>query len=248
MEFINKNNQTVFHPCYVTFESNKWKTILNSYGNYNYNGFSTVFKNKIKSLLIDEQNSLCCYCLKELEKNDSSTIEHLYPHNPQTHNVFTNYHLACTEKINFDFGVRQIPNTLLENLPHDISYYNLLACCKKCNNTRDTKELNPFVFDAEVKKKFSYDDNGNIYSSDYEDEIIKIGLATDYYLNYRRLWKHIAKTESGSIFTNINKLKRIVIKAALELHHKTKSIFYIDFVNNGLKVKEAIQYKYFFDN
>lgn len=248
MEFINKNNQTIFYPHYITFEMNKWNIISNTYGNYSYNGFSTAFKNTIKCLLINEQNNLCCYCLKELECNDSSTIEHLYPHNPQAHNIFTNYHLTCTEKINFNLGVRQIPDALLVNLPHDISYYNLLACCKECNNTRDTKEIRPFIFDIDVKKKFLYDDEGDIYSPDYEDEIIKIGLATDYYLNYRRLWRHIAKTESVSIFTNANKLKKIVIKAALELHLKTKSIFYIDFLKNGLKVKEAIHYKYFFDN
>lgn len=249
MEFINKNNQTIFYPFYIRFENNKWNNSSSNYGNYNYDGFfKNNIKNSVKSLLIDEQNSLCCYCMKHLEKNDSSTIEHLYPNNPQIHNIFTNYHLSCTEKINFNFGVRQFPNTILDNLPHDISYYNLLACCLKCNNTRDTKEIRPFIFVSDIKTKFLYNDEGNIYSNEYEDEIIKIGLADSYYVQYRHLWKHIAKTESNSIFANDKKLKKIVVKAALALHIKTNSIFYIDFVKNGLKVKEAIDYKYFLDN
>lgn len=248
MEFISKVNQAMFHPQYILYENHNWKTSTNRYGKYSYNGFSTIFKSTIKNLLIDEQNGFCCYCLRELEKNDSSTIEHIYPHNPQAHNVFSSYHLNCLEKDSFNFRLRQVPTENLDNLPHDISYYNLLACCKKCNNTRDTKEIRPFVFEVDVKTKFSYNEEGQIYSSEFEDEIIKIGLADSYYLNYRHLWKHIAKTESVSIFTNTNKLKKIVIKAALELHLITNSVFYIDFMKNGLKVKEAIQYKYFFDN
>ena len=249
MEFIEKKNQANFFPYYIKFENNKWNRNSNNYTSYNYDKlYKNNIKNDIKSLLIDEQKNLCCYCMKHLEKNDSSTIEHLYPNNPQAHNIFTNYNLSCVEKKNFNLGVRQIPNTLLDNLPHDISYYNLLASCIKCNHTRDTKEIQPFVFDVNVKMKFSYNEQGNIYSLDFEDEIIKIGLADDYYVNYRYLWKHIARTEKLSIFSNISKLKKIIIKAALELHLITKSLFYIDFMKNGLKVKEAIQYKYFFDN
>lgn len=249
MEFINKFNQTKFHPHYTKFENNKWNLSSNRYGNYDYDGlYKHNIRNDIKSLLIDEQNGLCCYCMKNLEKNDSSSIEHLYPQNPQIHNVFSNYHLTCQETGTFNYSIRQVPTIGLENLPHDISYYNLLACCKICNNTRDTKEIRPFIFISDIKTKFSYNDEGNIYSSEYEDEIIKIGLADSYYLQYRHLWKHIAKTESVSIFTNANKLKRTVVKAALELHIKTNSIFYIDFMKNGIKVKEALDYKYFFDN
>lgn len=248
MEFINKTNQVNFYPYYIFFETNKWNAAIDKYGLYNYGGFSTSFKNTIKGLLLDEQNNLCCYCMKELEKNDSSSIEHLYPNNPQPHNIFLNYGIACTEKSVFDFSSRQIPVANIDNLPHDISYYNIIACCIKCNGTRDTKEIRPFVFDSNVKNEFAYNNTGSIFSLKYQDEITKIDLANDFYVNYRRLWKHIAKTNTASIFSNSNKLKDIVKKAALALFIETKSIFYIDFMNNGLKVKEAIDYKYFFDN
>lgn len=248
MEFINKTNQGIFYPHYITFEYNKWNATTNNYGLYNYSGFSTAFKNTIKGLLIDEQNNLCCYCMKELEKNDSSSIEHLYPNNPQPHNIFINYGITCIEKRLFNLNSKQIPIATLINLPHDISYYNLLACCKKCNKTRDTKEIKPFIFDSNVKNEFAYNYTGSIFSLKYQDEITKIDLANDFYVNYRRLWKHIAKTNTILIFSNSSKLKDIVKKAALALYIETKSIFYIDFMNNGLKVKEAINYKYFFDN
>jgi hypothetical protein len=249
MEFINKTNQIIFHPYYIRFENNKWNAISNNYGAYNYDGFNSAFKNTIKELLIEEQNNLCCYCMKFIKITDSiSSIEHLYPNNPQPHNIFVNYGVTCIEKILFDFTRRQVPNALLDNLPHDVSYYNLVACCISCNNTRDTKEIRSFVFDPNVKNEFSYNDNGNIFSSLYQDEITKIDLANDRHANYRRLWKHIAITNNHTIFSNENKLKRAIIKAALELHLKTKSFFYADFMLNGIKVNEAIMYRYFFDN
>lgn len=249
MEFINKTNQNIFHPHYILFENNKWNAITNNYEKYNYNGFSSAFKKTIKGHLITEQNNLCCYCMKHIEVNDSiSTIEHLYPNNPQPHNIFVNYGLTSIEKKNFNLTTRQIPTALLDNLPHDVSYYNLLACCEKCNNTRDTKEIRPFVFDNNVNNEFAYNATGSIFSLKYQDEITKIDLANDYYVNYRRLWKHIAKTNTISIFSNPNKLKDIVKRSALALHLETKSVFYADFMLNGIKVNEAILYKYFFDN
>jgi hypothetical protein len=136
----------------------------------------------------------------------------------------------------------------LDNLPHDVSYYNLLACCELCNNTRDTKEIRPFVFDTNVKNEFSYNEKGYIYSPLYQNEVFQIGLANDFYVNYRRLWKHIAKTNTISIFSNATKLKDIVKRSALALHLETKSVFYADFMLNGIKVNEAILYKYFFNN
>lgn len=248
MEFIDKINQVGFYPHYLNFETNKWNAVINEYGAYNYKGFSTAFKNTIKGVLIKEQNHLCCYCMKHLEVNDSSSIEHLYPNNPQPHNSFVSYGVTCIEKKLFDFTTRKVPTPLLDNLPHDISYYNLLACCKLCNNTRGTNEIRSFVFDTSVKKEFLYNDKGNVFSALYQDEIIKIGLANDYYVYYRRLWKYIAKTNTVLNFSNPNRLKDIVKRAALALHLETKSIFYADFIFNGLKVDEAIKYKYFFDN
>lgn len=248
MEFINKISQIIFYPHYIRFENNKWNAISNNYGAYKYDGFSSNFKNTIKGHLITEQNNLCCYCMKQLIVNDFSSIEHLFPNNPQAHNVFLNYSLTCIEKSFFDFSSRQIPVGNLNNLPHDISYYNLLACCKKCNNTRDTKEIRPFIFDYNVKNEFAYNNTGNIFSLKYQDEITKIDLANAYYVNYRRLWKYIAITNTDTIFSNENKLKKTIIKAALELHLETKSFFYADFMLNGIKVNEAIMYRYFFDN
>ncbi|MDM1413274.1 hypothetical protein [Myroides odoratimimus] len=246
MEFIDKTGQANFHPHYIVFESHKWNAVKDHYGKYNFDGFSTTFKNTIKGLLIGEQNDLCCYCMKELEINDSSSIEHLYPNNPQPHNVFLSYSLMCIQKSQFSFGIRQIPTNNLDNLPHDISYYNLLACCTKCNNKRDNKEIRPFVFDINVNNEFSYDDEGNIFSLKYQDEITKIDLANDYYVNYRRLWKYIAKTNKTPLPSNINALKRVIIKASLGLYLNTKSVFYADFLKNGVKVNEAIKYIYFF--
>ncbi|MFV0152931.1 hypothetical protein OBJ97_06840 [Empedobacter falsenii] len=186
--------------------------------------------------------------MKHLEKNDSTTIEHLYPQKPQPYNSFTNYSITCIEKTTFNYLNRNLPNSNLDNLPHDISYYNLLACCKNCNHTRGTKELKPFVFDNAVKTKFHYNINGNIYSNEYADEISNIGLASERYVNFRRLWKYIASKHPNIVSFDYRSLEKIIKTSALEMYNTTKSLFYIEFTMNGLLVKEAFQYRYFYNN
>jgi len=247
MEFIQKNNYSLFLADYQRFEVNKWNSVLTNYGlNYNYLGLGPT-KVNIKELLIDEQNYLCCYCLKRLEKNDTSSIEHLFPHNPQPHNIFANYVLNCIPKSSFNYALRQIPTATLDNLPHDISYYNLLACCKKCNNSRDTKEIRPFVFQPTVSNDFSYDIEGNIFSAVYSPEIATIGLADRFYVRYRKIWKQI-KQDLGTapLPTDDKKLIKIVKEKAAKIYVKDRDLFYLQMLNNDLHVMETIKYSYFF--
>ncbi|MFV0177846.1 hypothetical protein OBK27_13025 [Empedobacter falsenii] len=249
MEYINKCNQSVFLPFYTLFENNKWIINESKYSeSYNYDGLRNPIKENIKFALIDEQNNLCCYCMKHLEKNDSSTIEHLYPHNPQFYNIFENYSITCIEKVNFNYSSRNIPNPDLDNLPHDLSYYNFIACCSNCNGNRGTKEIKPFVFDPDVKSKFTYDNNGNIYSVEYLDEIYKIGLATEHYVNYRRLWKELYLGHPNFHLYILDKQKKVIKEVALKLFTSTNILFYLNFSNNGLLVLKTMDYIYFYNN
>jgi len=247
MEFIQKSNYALFLADYQTFEVNTWNNTLTNYGlNYNYQSLGHI-KANIRELLIDEQNYLCCYCLKRLEKDDTSSIEHLFPHNPQPHNIFANYALNCIEKSSFDYAIRQIPTQTLDNLPHDISYYNLLACCKKCNNSRDTNEIRPFVFQPTISGDFSYDIEGNIFSALYSPEIAAIGLADKFYIRYRKIWKQIKQDLGTSpLPVNDKKLKKIIKEKAAKIFTKDPDYFYLEMMSNELYVLEAIKYRYFF--
>ena len=247
MEFIQKNNYALFLADYQTFEINNWNNTLANYGsNYNFLGLGPI-KANIKGLLINEQNSLCCYCLKRLENNDPSSIEHLFPHNPQLHNIFASYALNCIPKASFNYTLRQIPNATLDNLPHDISYYNLLACCIRCNNSRDTKEIRPFVFQSTISADFFYDIEGNIFSPSYSPEIAEIGLADRFYVRYRKIWKQI-KHDLGTapLPTNKKKLIKIVKEKVAKIYLTDRDFFYLEMLNNDLRVIETIKYSYFF--
>ncbi|MCP2025517.1 5-methylcytosine-specific restriction endonuclease McrA [Flavobacterium sp. HSC-32F16] len=250
MEYINKINSSGLLAFFSTFESNKWSSVTPNYNNYNYN-FTSNEKSDIKRVLLLEQNNLCCYCMKKLNL-DEATIEHLYPQNPSLVNIFNNYGLTgkCVEKLLFDYNVRAIPNAGLTNLPHDISYYNLLACCSKCNNFRGSKEIKPFVFDLNVNNDFNYNDSGNIYSSIYFSDIAAIGLAFQYYIDYRKLWRYIKNNNKYSV-TNLSSRSDLIkaIKfASLSLHNKNdKNFFFIELSTNGLLQLEALKYIYFLD-
>jgi len=245
MEYINKCNQALFIPYYLHFENLRWKTSQSSYQKYDYKNFSPI-KSNIRDLLIDEQQDKCCYCLKALAKNSSTTLEHLYPRNPISGTIFNTYVITCIDSRTFDYSIQNIPNAQLDNLPHDISYYNLLACCEKCNKERGNKNILPFIFDSAIKTKFLYNDQGNIFSQQYFSEIVSIGLADDYYKRNRKIWRIIKNNFSHNNFPVDLKTEIRTIASALYLAENDP--YYLSIVNNDDIVNDTIKYKYFFDN
>lgn len=248
MEFINKCNQVLFFPHYLSFENLKWNVIITRYVDYTYSKFSPT-KQIIRDLLIDEQKEKCCYCLKILEKNNSTTLEHIYPQNPTASSSLAAYSILCIDNRSFDYTIKNIPNANLDNLPHDISYYNLLACCSRCNTERGNKDIIPFIFDPTVKSKFLYNDEGNVFSVQYFNEIVSIGLANDYYKRNRKIWRKLKLNVIGcTLPTNSIQLKTEIRTIAAELYLADNDPYYLDIINNEDFVSDTLKYKYFFDN
>lgn len=143
MKFIDKNNQTVFFPIYSNFENTAWNSDDEQYYGYRY----SQLPNDIKTSLITEQQGLCCYCMVQLEDDRSTTLEHIFPQNPIVGDLLGNYNISCIDNRQFDYLTRNIPINSLVNLPHDISYYNLIASCNSnssCNNSRGNSIISPF--------------------------------------------------------------------------------------------------------
>ena len=248
MEFINKCNQVQFRPFYLHFENIRWNSVLPFFIKYDYKNFSPI-KSDIRELLIDEQLGRCCYCLKILEKNSSTTLEHIYPRNPHPTTALSSYSITCVECRAFDYSVKTIPNIKLDNLPHDISYFNLLACCEKCNKERSNKDILPFIFDISVKTKFLYDNQGNIFSQQYFKEIVAIGLADSYYKSNRKIWRHIKNNLTQNISLNdLIELKKVIKTAASELYLTNNDTFYLKLISDEDAVNDTIKYIYFYDN
>ena len=248
MEFIAKINSDKCVSFYVSFEDTSWNITESEYFGYNYDNF-TLIKTEIRDILVNEQNKLCCYCKKELKFDTSTTIEHIIPQKPQSTCDFSGYHIQCIFPSVFVKTKRDIPNSKLENLPHDISYYNILACCQKCNSERGNIDIKPFVFDIDVKQKFQYDIDGNIFSTEYLNEIATIGLADDYYLKNRKIWKQLKFEFSGKKLpiNNEELVKKIKLIGA-EFYNDDEDLFYLNLLSDERAVEDVLLYNYFFQN
>lgn len=249
MEFINKSNQATLLPIYTDFEDRAWNIAENQYHGYNYDRSP---KEDIKTHLIDEQNSLCCYCMAKLEDNRTTTLEHVFPQKPISTDLLINYNIQCIDSKKFDRTIiRNVPNDQLTNLPHDISYYNLIASCNSpssCNSARGNKPIFPFFFELNVKNEFQYDANGEIFSERYSSEISTLGLANTELIKYRKLWRYMRIKNVVLNFNDVDALKNEVISQALEIGiDENDSFFKVFSEPNEVKVNKAIKYKYFYN-
>lgn len=248
MEFINKSNQATFLPIFTDFEDRSWNVDDNQYHGY---GYDNSPKDDIKTNLINEQNSLCCYCMAKLEDDRTTTLEHVFPQKPIAIDQVENYNIKCINSILFDRVTRNQPNPQLTNLPHDISYYNLIASCNSpssCNSARGNKPIFPFFFELNVKNEFQYGVNGDIFSANYSEEITTLGLADPDLVKYRKLWRYIESKKIVLDFNDVDALKNEVISQALEIGIDENDVFFSLFTEeNEVKVQKALKYKYFYN-
>lgn len=249
MEFIDKSNQTIFFPIYSSFETLAWNNLDIQYYGYVY---ANLPKDDIKTNLINEQNGLCCYCMVQLEDDCTTTLEHVFPQKPIDADLLENYNVLCIDNRQFDYSFRNIPLHNLTNLPHDISYHNLIASCNStssCNNSRGNAIISPFFFDSNIQNEFRYDDNGEIFSDRYFNEIVILGLSDSTLVKYRKFWKFLKSKNIAISVDNLDELKTQVLIAALELGAiEDDSFFQLFIEDNEIKVLKAIKYRYFFDN
>lgn len=146
MEFIDKNNYNQLSQQYTDFENNAWSKTEKTYHGYCYDNLD--FKGNIKTILSREQKDRCCYCMGDISINNT-TLEHVYPQKPSSGDNLENYRVTCIDAQNFNNKIRKIPNNAGTNLPHDISYYNLVASCDSktsCNNKRGNQPITPLFF------------------------------------------------------------------------------------------------------
>lgn len=249
MEFIDKNIQDSLLLIYTDFEGRAWNFVDNQYHGYVYDNFP---KNDIKPHLVEEQNGLCCYCMAQLVNDKTTTLEHVFPQKPISTDLLANYNVQCFDSRQFDILTRNIPNNQLTNLPHDISYYNLIASCNSpssCNSARGNKHIFPFFFELNVKNEFQYDVNGEIFSKKYNSEISTLGLSDPELIKYRKLWRYMGKNKNVVLnFNDANALKNELITQALEIGIDENDVFFTLFTEeNEVKVQKALRYRYFYN-
>lgn len=215
-------------------------------GDIYYGLLNEASRIELKNLFLAEQNSKCCYCLKDITQDDMS-IEHIIPQKISTEEFDT--YLVVPEltanvihKDNFDRTTHDIPP---QRYPHDLGYNNLIASCKSsthCNNKRGNSQISPFIYDDEMIHSISYEPTGSVYSALAEIDALK--LNNDFLKMIRRLWHLLThKIESLDEIININILQTIVDEIIINEGEK-----YIDtFSGESSKVSVIFQYKWFFN-
>lgn len=214
MKFIDKSiNEKAGKRVVDSLLEESWSALDSCYKGADYNGLcKPEFRNQILSLILDEQSSLCCYCLKEIFPGDT-TIEHIIPNRLKVAD-FDSY-LVADELTNnvihkdlFDRSTKVIPPL---HYPHDIAYHNIIASCDSkthCNNYRGDKKIKPLVFDTNIGHLVEYDKAGNPSSVEFENDLQKLGLLnSNSPLTFiRRIWFRLATK-----FTHINDITLDVI-------------------------------------
>lgn len=251
MKYIDKSvNETAGKLVIDTLLEDSWDLLDTCYKGADYEGLcKPAYRGQILPLMLNEQSSLCCYCLKEIVPADT-TLEHIIPNGLKVAD-FASY-LVTNELTNnvihkeiFDRNTKAIPPALY---PHDIAYHNLIASCDSnmhCNNYRGNKKIEPFIFDANIENLVEYDKAGNASSVQYEDDLQKLGL-----LNFnsplkliRMIWYKLAQ--------KFNHLNEITIEIIDDIINDLILLFDDDrvlenFIGTPSYKEDALRYKWFF--
>ena len=202
MQYIDKNTHiTLGNAIIHRLLENNWNKAESNYTNIDYtNGLCDnrqTYYTELCHVLLENQNNLCCYCMKELE-SIMTTLEHIIPHRVSTGDfpkylTVNNLKNHVIHKDNFDKNIYIIPPP---KYPHDIAYHNLVASCNSntsCNHFRSDKFIFPLMYDAEIENMVQYNEEGIAFNEVYLDELEKTGISTNQELKmYRKIWKELA--------------------------------------------------------
>lgn len=231
-------------------------TIIDNFLNTCWNGveyitayYDNLPKPPIRQFLINEQNGMCCYCMKSLADNHTTTLEHIAPHHCDA-NEFNKYTLPiitqnAIHQSLFDRTTQLIAPGLY---PHDIAYHNLLASCDSkthCNNYRGDRFINSLFYDSLVAQRVEYDEEGNVFSSQYIDDLEIVGISTNPLLILlRKIWHELAKKKVSVDDVTEDDILEVVAEIALAEKFQTTIN---DFWDNPSKKTDLLRYSWFFD-
>lgn len=132
------------------------------------------FRTRLESVLMTEQNGLCCYCLRKLSECRKVTIEHIMPNHAKDKAELDEYRTKKTELDGLphtdDFKA-QSPIVYPPH-PHSIAYQNMVLSCDGdlfkehntksvcCNLKRAHRLLPPFVLYNDIEQRFNYTVDG----------------------------------------------------------------------------------------
>ena len=252
MKYIDKTGaQQEGKGIVDTLLDDAWNIEEERFRGANYEGLShPKYKPALLNLILNEQDHLCCYCLKLVQgQHNDTNLEHVIPQQtPEA--IFRAYLIVNTlsenviHKDTFNRSTRQIPP---EKYPHDIAFHNLVASCnsaKHCNNFRGNDFVSPFIFDNDIHNKVVYDASGRIDCDEYNMDFDVIGITINEKLQQiRRIWK-LLSTKIENVENITLDLIEIEILSLIDEPNYEKLI--TDFTGYPSYKEELIKYKWFY--
>jgi hypothetical protein len=249
MQYIDKSkNEAAGKQLVDNLLTDSWCNIDNCYKGADYNGLSN-YRSPIVRLMLDEQDSLCCYCLREIVETNT-TLEHIIPHkiNPTDFPSYLVIDELTNNVIHKDSFIRNQRVIPPNKYPHDIAYHNLIASCDSnahCNHYRGNSKIEPLIFDKNIETRVEYDRAGNAFSETYENELEMLGLSLiNSPLRFiRKIWHELAQK-----FKNISDITEEIIEDVIyDLISRFNGTQIIDdFTGDPSYKLDVLKYKWFF--
>lgn len=127
----------------------------------------------INEVLIQEQDGICCYCMRRLSECKKMTIEHVMPNHAVDKTELDKYRTRATELDGLPHSedFKSLSPITYPPHPHSIAYQNLLLSCdgnlfnesptpQCCNLKRKHTFLLPFVLYSNIIQTFIYTEDG----------------------------------------------------------------------------------------
>lgn len=169
----------------------------------------TPYKNELRNILIKEQQEKCCYCMRKLKYDDTTTLEHVIPKgagNAEVNGYLHNNHGLFTH-VKYENYLR---NFAYPPYPHQIAYGNLCASCKGilqessssslcCNCKREHTTITPLIFMPNIERNIEYMKmSGEIilHITDPNKTLDVLGLNDGTLKEIRIFWALIAQNKS----------------------------------------------------
>ena len=248
MEYIDKCNEGLANPiidAYLQTRRGRWSESTL------YREFCGAQKHDIiDNVLLPEQDNKCCYCLKTIADHcDDATIEHIIPQSTTSFAQAQHYYNGRPSRLNArnvcltaDFLAN---NETCPPYPHRVAYHNMTVACDRCNNKRDSNEIEPLFLYNTIHDEVSYDkgtgkvfwecDPGLIPTVEtvgLNDPIMRAIRVTWFYIDANNLqWRTMTRSELlyGALGYAIDHGCNDLLKALMDLDTDTMWVNFVKY-------------------
>lgn len=263
MQFISKTSAegTLIVEKFI---DKQW--IDGQYSNLDYPGFRPI---EMKKVLLEEQNNYCCYCMKLLDNNSETTMEHIIPRSVADQIEMDKYFLypVLSDNIMLHEVFRaSTVKLVMPKYPHHLAYYNLVASCKGtiiseianpndrtskfCNGFRGDNYIIPMFYDENVAEKIFYTRGGMVIPIDeWEITVENINLNDNTLEKIRHIWSafgihDVAKIEQAN---NEDERRELLTDALMKPGFVSEANLLIETYVIEVFWNSLMQYKWFYN-